>query len=286
MDVLSVTRHAVLAVCFGLAAACGGDGGGNPAAPTRTTTSVAVTFPAGGTIFIDDAVQFEARETLSDGTTRVATNVTWGSDAPAVATVSPTGLVTAVAAGEATIFADVNPRGELLIRVFPSFGGTWPGGAIIVSCEDSGTFDGLNCDPGKPFAVGDTFALAGIFTQTGDSVSAEVDYSANQDRSSTVTTTGTVSISGELRLADAESVPGFPAERTEQRNWRSRSDVPGVITGTFELLITNRSGVPGELLVSLELQDYRRTESSGTSRRSHLIKYGLEGLPSPRSRVH
>ena len=73
----SITRYVVLAVCLGLAAACGGDGGGSPSAPT-STTSVSVTFPAGGTILIGSAVQLEARETLSNGTTRVATNVTWG----------------------------------------------------------------------------------------------------------------------------------------------------------------------------------------------------------------
>jgi len=107
----------LLSILLGLGVACGGDGGGSPASPSVTTTSVSVTFPAGGTVFIGSAVQFEARETLSNGTTRTATNATWGSDAPAVATVSPTGLVTAVAAGEATIFADVRRIANHLERL-------------------------------------------------------------------------------------------------------------------------------------------------------------------------
>ena len=108
-----------------LLSGCGDDGGGSPVAPTPTTTSVSVTFSA-ETIRVGDTVQFEARETLSNGQTRVATSATWGSDNPAVATVSQTGLVTAVGVGTATIFADVNPRGTVLIEVFPRDEGPQP----------------------------------------------------------------------------------------------------------------------------------------------------------------
>ena len=109
----------VIVVLAGLPVACGGDD--NPASPTTTTTttSVSVTFSA-ETIRVGDTVQFEARETLSNGQTRIATSATWGSDNPAVATVSQTGLVTAVDVGTATIFADVNPRGTVLIEVMPA----------------------------------------------------------------------------------------------------------------------------------------------------------------------
>ena len=108
----------VILALASLPVACGGDD--NPAAPSSTTTiaSVSITFSA-QTIRVGDTVQFEAHETLSNGQTRIATSATWGSDNPAVATVSQAGLVTAVGLGTATIFADINPRGTVLIEVLP-----------------------------------------------------------------------------------------------------------------------------------------------------------------------
>ena len=98
-------RGLLAAACL-LAVACNGDGGG-PAGPSPvspgTTSSVSVTHPADhGTIYIGDQVQFQATVSSSGGATPAATGAVWASDAPAVATVSPAGLVTAVSAGEAT----------------------------------------------------------------------------------------------------------------------------------------------------------------------------------------
>lgn len=61
---------------------------------------------------------------LSNGTTRVATSATWGSDAPGVATVSPTGFVTGVGVGAArNIRRRKSPCGSTvdLIRFTTSF---------------------------------------------------------------------------------------------------------------------------------------------------------------------
>ena len=85
-----------------------------------TVSSVTVRAPSNRTIFIGNRVQFTAQSTLRDGTTQnVTTSGTWGSGNPSVARVNQNGMVTAVAAGNANIFVDVNPRGSFRIRVFP-----------------------------------------------------------------------------------------------------------------------------------------------------------------------
>ena len=142
-------RVSHLAVVVTLASVgCSGDD--NPASPTPTVSSVTVA-PAnpGGTIFIGETTQFQATSTLSNGQTEMRAG-TWGSDNTDVATVDQNGLVTGVAAGEATIFVDVNPRGQLLIRVFPDFGGSWAGNEVPTGCQDSGAFAGVCNAPDAP----------------------------------------------------------------------------------------------------------------------------------------
>ena len=71
----------------------------------QVLTSIAVT-PANGTLRIGQTQQYVATGTFSDNTTRDITNsVTWSSSSTAIATVSSTGLVTAVGAGNANITA-------------------------------------------------------------------------------------------------------------------------------------------------------------------------------------
>jgi hypothetical protein len=239
--------------------ACGGSDTSSPAGATTTVTSVSVTFPAGGTIFIGNAVQFEARETLSNGTTRVATSATWGSDAPGVATVSQTGLVTAIAAGQATIFADVNPRGTLAIRVFPDFGGSWTGNEILAGCQDSGAFEGLCADPGF-LETGQVFDHRSAFTQNEASVDAELDTGDG----TAARLTGTIAIDGELQLLAGPVLPADPQIDVEIRNWRSRADTPSRMTGGYEASFT-AAGVPGSATISIQLQDVVKSGGSFAS---------------------
>lgn len=228
---------------------CGKDGG-NPTAPSPTTTSVTVGFPAGVTIFIGREVQFEARETLSNGTTRGATGAVWGSDAPTVASVSTTGLVRGLAAGEASIFADVPTRGVLRIRVYPNFGGTWRGNEVVVSCQDSGMLTGVCAE----FSPGEVGVHASSFTQNEASVNATIDGGDG----SAATMTGTISIGGELQLPSAPFLPAESGVDIQVQNWRSRSDVPAAMTGTYELFGT-AAGVTGFLRMNVRLENVVRT---------------------------
>lgn len=243
-----------LAIALAWSAACGKGGGGSPTAPTPTPTTTAVTvgYPAGGTFFIGREVQFEARQTLSDGSTRVATNATWGSDTPGVATVSANGLVRGVAAGEATIFADAPVRGVLRIRVYPDFGGTWRGNEVINSCQGSGTLAALCAE----FGPGEVGLHDSSFTQADASVNAVIDAGDG----STARTTGTISVGGELQLPSVPFLPAEPGIDSQVQNWRSRSDVPAAMTGTYDLYVT-AAGVSGFIRLSLRLENVVRTSS-------------------------
>jgi hypothetical protein len=84
-------------------------GSTTPDKPSPTSTLVTVSSP-NSKIVIGQTEQMTATVTMSDGTTKPATG-TWGSDAPSVAVVNQSGLVTAIAVGSATIYIDVNTAG-------------------------------------------------------------------------------------------------------------------------------------------------------------------------------
>lgn len=249
-----------------LGVACSGDGNGNPLAPT----SVSITSASNATFFIGATLQLEAQATLSDGTTRVATAVTWGSDAPGVAIVSATGLVTAVAAGEVTIFADVNPRGTMRLRVLPDFNGTWHGMETLASCDDSGSFEDFCAQ--FP-AIGTTQDFGAVtFTQTEASVVGVLfDLPA---------VTGTVTVGGELQF-DSTSFPSdfVRFADCEIRNFRARADVPAALTGTYEQLCADNRESRGVLSIGVDLVDVTRgspTATAGPSALHGRLKQAIE----------
>ena len=130
-----------------------------------------------GTVYIGDQVQFQATDSSTGSGTQAATNAVWESDAPAVATVSSSGLVTAVSAGEATISAEVpaGGRGAQSIRVFPEFHGHWEGDlnvtriAVPPDWRELGEED---CN-GLPDCAS-WIPLAADFTQDGATVTGSV----------------------------------------------------------------------------------------------------------------
>ena len=96
-----------LTVAFG---SCGGGGGGGstPTASTPTTptvTGVTVTGPTSSAT-VGQTAQFSATATLSNSTTQsVTSQASWQSSNGGVASVSGTGMVTALAAGDADLRA-------------------------------------------------------------------------------------------------------------------------------------------------------------------------------------
>jgi len=238
--------------------ACGGNDGIDP-----IVERLRVTIPAGETVFIGRNVQLEVREELSDGSTQVATGVTWSSSSPMVATVSPAGIVTGVAAGETTITANTGSlQGTLVLRVFPNFGGTWRGNEVVTACTDAGAFNGLCSDPEFPM-VGEVFAHSSRFTQMQASVNAVLFEETGEG--GTVTTTGTITVDGELRLLPGPMLPADPLINIQVENWRSRSDVPSQMTGAYEVVFT-APGSDGEVRVKAELQNVVKATTSTASR--------------------
>lgn len=91
-------------------ASCGGgssssSGSTTPTTPTATVNSITVTGPS-GSAKPGDSAQFTATAAMSNGTSQTVTNqATWQSANSGVATISSSGLVVAVAAGDTDIRA-------------------------------------------------------------------------------------------------------------------------------------------------------------------------------------
>ncbi len=105
-------RGVCLSVAVAWVVSCGG-GGGTPTTPSNTTPSppavtlgsVTVTAPAAAAK-VGDSAQFIATAVMSNSTTQtVTTQSSWQSSNTGVATVTTTGMVAAVGAGEADIRA-------------------------------------------------------------------------------------------------------------------------------------------------------------------------------------
>ena len=103
------------AVCLSVAIAwtlsCGGGGGSTPTTPSNPTpppaapsvTSLTVTAPASSAT-VGQSAQFTATAVMSNGTTQTVTSqASWQSSNAGVATVSASGMVAAVASGQADI---------------------------------------------------------------------------------------------------------------------------------------------------------------------------------------
>ena len=168
----------LIALPFALFAACSEDS--SPSAPSSTTTSpatTAVTVTVSDPVRMGQTAQATGSETLTGGQTRSITSG-WLTDAPAIATVTNTGLVTGVANGRATIYVVAGGRqGQQVVRVVPDYHGRWSGGLRVTSCTENGLFASLGfC---KEFAAaGETYGYDLSLSQSGTQMAAVVDYGA------------------------------------------------------------------------------------------------------------
>ncbi|MGZ8818447.1 MAG: hypothetical protein ACXWZR_13795 [Mycobacterium sp.] len=148
--VVSVAALVGLAMC-----------GGGCSTPTPVIAAPSIITP-NNVVYVGQTVPFAATGT---GTIR------WGGDAPGVATVdAATGRVTGIGIGRITIWAEnEGGRTTRLLRVLPSFGGTWRGSYVVENCQASGTFS-ASAFCGTTIRVGDRLNMAIIFYQTEDRV--------------------------------------------------------------------------------------------------------------------
>ena len=168
----------LIALPFALFAACSEDT--SPSAPSSTsatspaTTAVSVTVS--DPVRMGQTAQATGSETLTSGQTRSITSG-WLSDAPAVASVTGTGLVTGVANGRATIYVVAGGRqGQQVVRVVPDYQGRWSGGLRVTSCSQTGIFAVAGfC---TEFPAGETYRYDLSLSQSGTQMAAIVDYGA------------------------------------------------------------------------------------------------------------
>src|SRR6185295_4005604 len=111
-----------LVVGLSLVTACSsGDSTSPPPAPPPAPVVTAVEVaPASATLNVGDSVPLTATVKDQNGAVMSGKTVTWSSAAQAVATVSTTGVVTAVGAGSATVTATVESKtGSSQVTVSP-----------------------------------------------------------------------------------------------------------------------------------------------------------------------
>lgn len=102
------------------------------APPPAAVASLSVT-PATSTVSIGGAVQLEAAARDAQGTVLLGRVITWTSSNPQVAIVSPTGFVTAIASGNATITATSEGQTANAQIIVPAVATPFPVNSIIVS---------------------------------------------------------------------------------------------------------------------------------------------------------
>ena len=214
--VVSVAALVGLAVC-----------GGGSTTPTPVIAAPSIITP-NNVVYVGQTVPFAATGT---GTIR------WGGDAPGVATVdAATGRVTGVGIGRITIWAEnEGGRTTRLLRVLPSFGGTWRGSYVVENCQASGAFS-ASAFCGTTIRISDRLNMAIIFNQTEDrvtGVSVLLGSFPGGSIGGSLTDTS-VGEDGQIRLAGSvEPVAGHTI-RIDLENMRLESPNPGVLVGQYE----------------------------------------------------
>jgi len=117
-------RQLLTFALLSLAVACGG--GGSSTAPDTSAGVASVSLNiTSAQLGVGQTMQLVATPLTSTGTVTTGT-ATWSSGAPAVASVSASGLVTALTAGSATITATVGGHAGTATVIVSAAGGTLP----------------------------------------------------------------------------------------------------------------------------------------------------------------
>jgi Bacterial Ig-like domain (group 2) len=191
-------------------------------------TSVAVT-PASATLLEGDSVELRATATRSDGSSSTSL-ATWSSGSPAVASVSSTGRVTALSAGEATITASAGDKSAAAT-------------VTVVRRVASITLNVV----ARAMVPGDTLALTSTarFSDNTLATGKPVTWSSSNPAAASVSATGkvtaiaagatTVSAAVDGRVATAAITVRGPATTTLDANATTTSAIGpagGVLTST------------------------------------------------------
>ncbi|MEO8482381.1 MAG: Ig-like domain-containing protein [Acidobacteriota bacterium] len=199
-----------------------------PGAPTVTQLSLS---PVQALQKMTQSQQLTATATLSDGTSNVA-QPTWTTDAPAVVSVSSTGVVGGLSPGQANVFADYRgQRATASVRIVPDYGGGWSGAFFITNCQLSGDWTRTTACDGEVSSTNWKLTLAA--TQDGTSVAATVISIVDMP----VATTGDLAVDGTLTLAGSSTVRLDGDDWTAQvTDWQTRTITGSQVRGKFTFL--------------------------------------------------
>jgi hypothetical protein len=204
-----------------MVAACGDSSPAKVTAPSVTSITVSGI----------DLLLVGQSETLtaagSDGAP--VTTARWGTDTPDVVSVeSYTGRITAVGAGTATVFADLNGvRGTKSVRTLPNFNGVWTGTVHESGCEATGDWAHLGSCPDSPYDLW-TGTIEIELTQDLDTISGRLNLFGAREGANV---SGTISPDGTLSFTGAKNGPVVNVEYTNVRFTLAKE---GKMTGTFE----------------------------------------------------
>ncbi len=246
---LAILVKSVVLVLLLSVAACGGSGNSTPAAPSTpvvTTQSIAVTLPS--PMVVGSSVQATAVATLSNGSTQAITSG-FKSDVPSVATVTDSGMVTAVSAGAANIYVvSGGQQGTRNITVIPNYAGNWSGSYTVTSCLQTGDFATASvCDD---FPTSRVLPYNMVLTQTVSTVTGTfflgtVEFSQS---SATIDGGGNVALSGSYN----SGTTSFSCI------WNVSSPTAGRLSGTVQLTWTDSTAI-GRMIVTGTIRDSMKT---------------------------
>jgi hypothetical protein len=183
--------------------------------------------------------------------------ITWGGDAPSVATVdAATGRVTGIATGRVTIWADsAGGRTTRLLRVLPSYNGNWSGSYTITGCQSTGQWATAVGFCGT-FFQGQVLSMNFLITQSRDAVTGTFALGSLVGTLSS----GVVNEDGSLPLTGTIN---SNSNTIQLSNLRATSPSAGTMRGTFDQT-WGSSGLTGTGRLSCDIRDVTRTSGAPT----------------------
>jgi len=226
---------------------CGGETvpGPSPDNPTAPTISTAADM-----VYIGQRVTFAA----------TGTGVTWGGDAPSVATVdATTGAVTGVATGKVTIWAqNTGGRATRLLTVIPSYNGRWTGSYSVNDCQSSGDFAAE--DFCGMFYRGEILNMGFDLSQTRDQVTGAFalgELGGTLSSSVVNGSDGSLPLTGSFTNSDGLTI--------QLQNLRATSPSPGTMKGSFDQ-VWSVAGAVGTGRLVCDIRDVTRTSGAPSLR--------------------
>lgn len=175
-----------------------------PPAPTLVSLSLS---PSSGTLLVGDTAPIIITGRFSDNTARtVAAN--WTSSNPSVATVTGSGVVTGVSAGQTTITASFS--GQSIAGVYTieaRLSGAWSGGFFVESCTGTGSNGDVFCTAGRGLTQANTTTQGSLdLALTGSTVSGVMVFGGVRGPVTGVVVNGLMTLQGSLTLSNGPTL--------------------------------------------------------------------------------